>query len=474
MVFSSITFLFFFLPIALAITAVLPERLRNVWLLGCSLVFYTWGSGALVGLLIISTGVDYLLGRVAGAAVRVGNRRQLHAAVAGSVIVNLSLLGYFKYANFLVEQLNALGFGTIAQTSVTLPIGISFFTFQSMSYTIDVSRGRAEALRNPIDFALYVSLFPQLVAGPIVRFHEIAAQLRPRRLSLAGASDGAVRFTHGLAKKVIVADNVSPIADAAFANSGSLTMPGAWIGILAYSVQIYFDFSGYSDMAIGLGKMLGFDFPENFARPYSAVSITDFWRRWHITLSNWFRDYLYIPLGGSRGGSSRTYLNLSIVFFLTGLWHGANWTFIVWGALHGTLLIIERATNQRPVDPAARAAMARRLAAFVTVTLAWVFFRAADLSEALQYFGDLFAGGVSDSRGGRFFDPTTTRRSQIALVVGLATVLLPAGVLTGRRLQNTTSQRGHALRFAYIATVLPITLLLVATSTFSPFLYFQF
>ena len=474
MVFSSVTFLFFFLPIALAVVAVLPERFRNLWLLGCSLFFYMWGSGALVGLLIISTGVDYGLGRAAGRAVQVGNRRQLRLAVAGSVAVNLGLLGYFKYANFLVEQLNSLGFGIIAQTSVTLPIGISFFTFQSMSYTIDVSRGRAKALRSPIDFALYVSLFPQLVAGPIVRFHEIAAQLRPRRITVDGASDGAIRFTHGLAKKVIIADNVAPIADAAFANSGSLSMPSAWVGILAYSVQIYFDFSGYSDMAIGLGKMLGFEFPENFARPYSSVSITEFWRRWHITLSNWFRDYLYIPLGGSRGGSVRTYLNLSIVFLLTGLWHGAKWTFVVWGAVHGTLLIMERVTGQRSIDSRVSSAGLRRLATFVAVTLAWVFFRAYDLSDAMGYFGDLFAGGMNKAQSRTIFDATTTSRSKIALAVGLATLLLPAGFSVGPRLENWTSQPGLTFRLAYIATVLPVTLLLVATNTFSPFLYFQF
>jgi alginate O-acetyltransferase complex protein AlgI len=473
MVFSSITFLFFFLPIAFAVAVVLPVRWRNLWLLGCSWFFYMWGSGALVLLLVISTAVDYCFGLLVARGRAQNSRGTVRFAVAGSVALNLSLLGYFKYANFLVEQLNSLGFGAIAQTSVTLPIGISFFTFQSMSYTIDVARGRADHLRNPIDFALYVSLFPQLVAGPIVRFHELSAQLTHRKITVEGVSDGMVRFTHGLAKKVIVADTIAPIADAAFGNAGSLSTPAAWIGVLAYSMQIYFDFSGYSDMAIGLGQMLGFTFPENFRRPYSAVSITDFWRRWHITLSSWFRDYLYVPLGGNRGGTMRTYLNLSVVFLLTGLWHGANWTFVVWGLFHGTLLIIERATGQRPTSQDVRLVAARRAGVFVAVLIGWVFFRAADLSEAGSFLGDMFAGGLGETSD-RFFDASISTRSQIVLLAALASVALPARFCTGPELTAAASNRGQMLRLTYLTVVLPLCIALVATSTFSPFLYFQF
>ncbi len=470
MVFSSLTFLFLFLPICLGVVVVLPDRLRNVWLLGCSLFFYTWGSGALVLLLVVSTAVDYACGRAAATARAAGDRARLHVAVAASVVVNIGLLAYFKYANFLVDQLNSLGFGDIAWTSVTLPIGISFFTFQSMSYTLDIARGRAPQLRSPLDFALYVSLFPQLVAGPIVRFHEIAAQLTHRRMTVDGWSDGVARFTHGLAKKVIIADSVAPIADSAFTQQSDLSMPGAWVGVLAYTVQIYFDFSGYSDMAIGLGRMLGFTFPENFRRPYSAVSVTDFWRRWHITLSNWFRDYLYIPLGGSRGSAARTYVNLSIVFLLTGLWHGANWTFVVWGAFHGTLLIVERATGQRPTDADVSGAALRRLGVFFAVVVGWVFFRASDLDAAFDYLGTMFGPDFS----GAAFDGSITTRAKLALVVGLASVALPGHVVVGPWLERVTGVRGQTTRLAQTAVLLPASLLLVASTSFSPFLYFQF
>ncbi|WP_395160559.1 MBOAT family O-acyltransferase [Ilumatobacter sp.] len=249
--------------------------------------------------------------------------------------------------------------------------------------------------------------------------------------------------------------------------------PAAWIGVLAYSMQIYFDFSGYSDMAIGLGQMLGFTFPENFRRPYSAVSITDFWRRWHITLSNWFRDYLYVPLGGNRGGAIRTYVNLSIVFLLTGLWHGANWTFVVWGLFHGSLLIIERATGQRSTSQDVGLVAVRRAGVFVTVVIGWVFFRAADLSEAGSFLADMFAGGLG-ATSGRFFDASITTRSQIVLFAALASIVLPARFCTGPELVAATSVRGQMLRLTYLATILPVSVVLVATSTFSPFLYFQF
>lgn len=326
--------------------------------------------------------------------------------------------------------------------------------------------------------------FPQLVAGPIVRFHELSAQLTHRKITVEGASDGMVRFAHGLAKKVLVADTIAPIADAAFGNAGSLSSPAAQIGVLAYAMQIYFDCSGYSDMAIGLGQMLGFTFPENFRRSYSAVSITDFWRRWHITLSNWFRGYLYVPLSSNRGGPIRIYLNLSIVFLLTGLWHGANWTFVIWGLFHGSLLIIERATGQhlrtpadvsghRPTSQATGLVAVRRAGVFVAVVIGWVFFRAANLSEAGSFFPDRCAGGLGETSG-RFFDTSITTRSQTVLRIALASVTLPARFCTGPALTAAASARNQMLRLAYTATVLPFSLVLAATSTFSPFLYFQF
>ncbi len=472
MVFSSVTFLFFFLPICLAGYYLLGRRFRNSWLLLSSLVFYTWGGGALVSLLIISTVADYAMGWVVSAGVRSNRRSLIRAGVTGSVVVNLGLLSYFKYANFFVEQLNSLGFGEIAWASVVLPIGISFFTFQSMSYTIDVSRGRVEHLRNPLDFALYVTLFPQLVAGPIVRFHEISDQLHNRETSVEKFALGAARFAHGLAKKVLIADAVAPIADAAFgAEAAGLGPAAAWLGIAAYTIQIYFDFSGYSDMAIGLGTMLGFTFPENFRRPYSAVSVTDFWRRWHITLSNWFRDYLYIPLGGSRRGSARTMVNLWIVFILTGIWHGANWTFLLWGLYHGAWLVVERLTGQRPVGEGASLAPLRRAITLFAVMVGWVMFRSPDAAYALEYLGAMFtANGVTPEVITQAIDT----RAIIAMGVGIASVFLPGNIVGGLLVTGWQGVRGAAVRVAEVGVALPYVMIIVASGSFSPFLYYQF
>ena len=472
MVFSSVTFLFFFLPICLGGYYLLGRRLRNGWLLLSSLVFYTWGGGALVSLLVISTVADYAMGWVVGSGVRTGRRSMVRLGVTGSVLVNLGLLSYFKYANFFVEQLNSLGFGDIAWTSVVLPIGISFFTFQSMSYTIDVARGRVEHLRNILDFGLYVTLFPQLVAGPIVRFHEISDQLQSRVLSIERFATGATRFAHGLAKKVLIADAVAPISDAAFgAEAAALGPAAAWLGIAAYTIQIYFDFSGYSDMAIGLGTMLGFTFPENFRRPYSAVSITDFWRRWHITLSNWFRDYLYIPLGGSRRSSGRTMANLWIVFLLTGIWHGANWTFLLWGLYHGAWLVAERVTGQRSVDGPVNWAPLRRAITLLAVMLGWVVFRSPDAAFAWDYVGAMFTvGGITPEAITAAIDT----RAIIAMGVGIASVFIPGHIVGGLLVTSWQGVRGAVVRFAEVAVALPYVMIVVASGSFSPFLYYQF
>ncbi len=476
MVFSSPIFLFAFLPLALALYFITPRRLRNVVLLIESLVFYIWGSGALVLVLLASVAVNFSMGFVVERGVVTGQRKLVRIGVTISVVANLVLLGYFKYANFLVAQLNeigeALGLGTIAWTSVILPIGISFYTFQSMSYTIDISRGRVKHLSNPIDFALYVALYPQLIAGPIVRYHEIAAQLKTRFLSSEGFAEGAVRFIHGLAKKVIIADNVAAMADAAFRVGGEgLSVGQAWFGILAYTLQIYFDFSGYSDMAIGLGKMMGFTFPENFKHPYSSISMTDFWRRWHITLSNWFRDYVYIPLGGSAGTKHQTDRNLWIVFLLTGIWHGANWTFLVWGAYHGLLLIIERATNQRPVGDTVSYAAPRRVMVLFFVIMGWVVFRAPDLTAAVDYWQALFVpSGVSSAA----FSATVTTSALIAFGVGSVIYFVPRSPGFGTVLQHSTKRPIDVVRTALVFLVFPYVAIQVAAGTFSPFLYFQF
>ncbi len=481
MVFTSPTFLFLFLPAVLLGSFVIPSRWRNGWLLLSSLIFYFWGSGVLVLLLVVSTITDFSLGRVVARASEQGNERRKRAAISGSVLVNLGLLGYFKYANFLVEQLNSvgrdLGIGEIAWTSVTLPIGISFYTFQTMSYTLDLARGRATPLDRIVDFGLYVSFFPQLVAGPIVRYHEISEQIVERRVAMDGFSAGAGRFMVGLSKKVIVADQVAVIADRAFAvDAVALTSTDAWLGILAYTIQIYFDFSGYSDMAIGLGQMFGFTFPENFRRPYSAVSITDFWRRWHITLSNWFRDYLFIPLGGSRVEPRRVYANLMAVFVITGLWHGANWTFVVWGLFHGVLLLAERVLDQRWVEGDAPSFVPiRRAGTFFLVVIGWVFFRATDIGHAFSYLRAMF-GGV---RAEQAADPLLTVGNTPLVVLALA--LLTLGVsgrwVTGPRAVEMLERGAPPLRVASalaLVTAFSYALILVISGTFSPFLYFQF
>ena len=477
MVFPDPNFLFFFLPGLLAAYFLLPRTWRNTVLLLASLAFYTAGGGVFVILLLISIVVDYVAGRIVARGRISGTESLVRSGVALSVLVNLSLLSYFKYANFFVDQLNAIGssvgLGTIAWTSVALPIGISFYTFQSMSYTIDVARGRSDPVRNLKDFGLYVSLFPQLIAGPIVRFHEISNEIHNHPTKLEDFSEGIVRFVFGLVKKVVIADAAAVVVESVFELSpDELTTGAAWLGVVAFTIQIYFDFSGYSDMAIGLGRMFGFHFPENFRRPYSALSITDFWRRWHITLSNWFRDYLYIPLGGSRGSTRKTYRNLVIVFLLTGLWHGASWTFVVWGVYHGTLLILERVTGQNPVGDAAPGSALRRGYTLLAVVVGWVFFRADSLTHAGDILGAMFIPQLGP------LPPevalTLTTRVQLTLLLGGLTVFLPRNFVGGIKFPHGSQRWVAAARVGLMLVAFPYALALISTGFFSPFLYYQF
>jgi len=388
MVFSSHLFVYVFLPLALATYYLLPRRARHLGLTLLSYLFYGWANPSFVLLLLFSTAVDFgaglvIAGHAGDAPLDPGGDRtsRQKMAVAVSVITNLGLLGFFKYYNFAIDSWNALagsaGLDGLVATSVlrvTLPLGISFYTFQSMSYSIDLYRGQARVLRDPIDFACYVSLFPQLVAGPIIRFQEVSEQLRHRTHTLDKFARGAAIFSIGLAKKVLLANPCGKVADLAF-DAGSVAPLDAWYGVVAYAWQIYFDFSGYSDMAIGLGLMLGFVFPKNFDSPYKSKSITEFWRRWHISLSTWLKDYLYLPLGGNRRGEARTYVNLAMVMLLGGLWHGAAWTFVAWGALHGGMLAFERRLGKEPAYW--RLPRVVRIAiTFFLVLVGWVFFRA--------------------------------------------------------------------------------------------------
>ena len=495
MVFASPTFLFVFLPLFLAGYFLLPARARSAWILVASWLFYGWWRFDFLLLLVATSVGAGIVGRkIATADNQRAKRRWLWLGVG----VSLAALGYFKYFNFAVDALsrlsNAVGAGATGLErawEVVLPVGISFFTFQIISYLVDVYRGAAVQARGIVDVAAYVSLFPQLVAGPIVRYSEVAAQLQQRTHSWDRFSAGAGRFVLGLVRKVLIADAVAPIVNAVFAAESSGVL-GSWLGLIAYTIQIYFDFSAYSDMAIGLGTMIGFDFPENFRQPYRSTSITEFWRRWHITLSNWLRDYLYIPLGGNRHGRARTLVNLMTVMVLAGLWHGAAWTFVVWGAWHGAWLIAERLLRVRvperapepstlaivrvagEPDPyrterdqpaeqlaAAAATFGKRSYTLAVVMIGWVFFRAGDFATALRLLRNMIG-----SEG--FGVPATLQwQLDVGAIAGLvAGVLL---IAIEPRLLGNGSKRPLLLALLFC---LCVARLLVAS--YSPFLYFQF
>ncbi len=483
MVFSSHFFLFYFLPVALLLYYASPSRVRALTLTILSYVFYGWTNPLFCSLLLFSTAVDYLCGRAMvgwRAFDPTGELRTLapdaprsfrqRALVAVSVVVNLGLLGFFKYFNFGVDSANAalaaLGLPQFdAVLRVTLPLGISFYTFQSMSYTIDVYRGRAAPQRRVIDFACYVALFPQLVAGPIIRYHELAAQLRARTHTWEEAARGIALFLIGLTKKICLANPCGKVADTAF-GAAELHTLDAWIGVVAYAFQIYFDFSGYSDMAIGLGLLFGFTFPKNFDSPYRSASITEFWRRWHISLSAWLRDYLYIPLGGNRISPRRTYVNLLIVMLLGGLWHGAAWTFVIWGAIHGLLLAAERALGQRAVYQALPQPL-RVALTFALVCFAWVFFRAENLSHAWDYLCALAGlGGAGDAA---WLIAVTTRHPVYLAVGGLAALIVWFAPQS-----DQWTQRLSVFRLAIVAALGALSVAVMTVEEFNPFIYFIF
>ncbi len=481
MVFSSHLFLFWFLPLALLLYYAVPRRGSSLVLTLLSYVFYGWANPLFVLLLITSTLIDYICGRAiaskAEAAMRAGApgdraRRLRRAAVAVSVAANLSLLGFFKYFNFAVDNIDLLlgGLGLDAwrldtALRITLPLGISFYTFQSMSYSIDIYRGHARPLRNIIDFACYVSMFPQLVAGPIIRFSEISEQLRNRSHTIVKFARGAALVSLGLAKKILIANPCGKVADSVF-DAAAVATADAWYGAFAYAFQIYFDFSAYSDIAIGLGLMLGFVFPKNFDSPYLAHSITDFWRRWHISFSSWLRDYLYIPLGGNRRGVRRTYINLLLVMLLGGLWHGAAWTFVVWGLIHGVMLLVERAMGKN--------ALYRRLpevlrvaVTFLIVVIGWVFFRADNMGAALRFLAVM--GGFS------------TPAESAALHAGIlyqpyyiVTFLLAAALAWGAPQAWDWTRRLTGGKIALTLLLLALSALILAMQAYNPFIYFIF
>lgn len=477
MVFSSIEFLWFFMPAVLVLYLLLAPRARNGLLAVVSLVFYASGAHALVFMFMASIVFNFAAGRLIAWAQDRGETQRAAWIMRIAVAVNLAVLFFWKYAVFAAHQLDSLisvvGVSKIAVPSITLPLGISFFTFHGISYVVDVYRGTARPMRSVADYGQYMAFFPQLIAGPIVRYHQIDDQIRnppARSQRLADIAEGFPRFALGLTKKVVIADPVGGVATVAFALPGHPSFATAWLGALAYTVQIYFDFSGYTDMAIGMARMFGLRFPENFHRPYSAVSMTDFWRRWHMTLSRWFRDYLYIPLGGSRGTQSQTIRNLWFVFLLTGVWHGAAWTFIIWGVYNGSLLVIERVSGIAALD-SGRLAVPRRALTFLLVVAGWVMFRAGSPGEAVRFYAAMIPHGHFALNP--FLALTFTNQARLALLVGLATVLLPPSFVLGRVLEGTWTGWGLVARAMAIAT-LPYTTTLIAAGSFSPFLYFRF
>jgi alginate O-acetyltransferase complex protein AlgI len=464
-VYSAYIFLFVFLPLVLAIYYACPPRARNAILIPAGALFYAWWRADFLILLCISLFVDFWCGQRIAAA----TGRTKRAYLAFSICVQLALLGYFKYANFGIDNLNVLlarfGYTELSWPTIVLPIGISFYTFKTMSYTIDVYRGEVEAQRNLVDFACFLFLFPEFVAGPIVRYSVLEQQLRQRRHTLERFAHGALAFQIGLAKKTLLADQLAPLADRSFeASRGGVEIGAiaAWIGVLAYALQIYFDFSGYSDMAIGLGRMLGFEFPVNFDSPYKAKSITDFWRRWHITLSTWLRDYLYIPLGGNRFGELRTYLNLELTMLLGGLWHGASWNFVIWGAWHGSWLALERVLGKRAFWQSLPGPLGA-LPTFLLVTIGWVFFRAADVSGAFAHVRSMAGFTSAAWRAG--VDLSAPALSLLALASAL--------VFLAPNTQQLLARPRPAI--ALLASALFVAALCqVAAQAYSPFLYFQF
>ena len=480
MVFSSPIFLFLFLPVVLLLHGLAPQRARNSVLLAASLFFYAWGETVFVLVMLFSIAANYIAGRVIAQQSPGASRRVCLGIAVG---LNLGLLLAFKYSHFLAENYSLLassmGFAGLELEPLHLPLGISFFTFQALSYIIDVYRGSIRAERSPLTLGLYISLFPQLVAGPIVRYPQIREALRSRSLSQGEFAEGAQRFTLGLGKKMLIANTLAVPVDTIFAlPAEGLGASLAWFGIVCYALQIYFDFSGYSDMAIGLGRMLGFPFPENFNYPYVARSLSDFWRRWHISLSTWFRDYLYIPLGGNRGSAKATYRNLILVFLLCGLWHGASWNFAIWGLFHGSFLVIERigwgAVLERLPSPL------RHIYTLGVVLIAWVFFRAETLGQALAYLGALLGSGVETGEGQYLVD-------FVSIVVGVA---LLAGMLGATpwwrnleaRMRSWEDDGRLALGTSLPGVLRPLATVVVfiasamhlATQTFNPFIYFRF
>ena len=482
MVFSSLTFLCVFLPVILILDRVLPGvKTKNVLLLLASIVFYAYGEPFCVFIMLGSCLLNYMWALFIGKCLDKEKKGVAKLVVAISVLQNLAVLGVYKYADFAISQINLIPGVTIKPTGIVMPIGISFFTFQAMSYVIDVYRRDCKVQKNPFSVMLYVSYFPQLVAGPIVKYHDIELEISTRKETPEETAKGIRRFICGLSKKVFIANYVAVIADKLFgANPTQISALSAWTGAIAYMLQIYFDFSAYSDMAVGLGLMFGFHFKENFNYPYISTSIREFWRRWHISLSTWFKEYLYIPLGGNRKGKVRTVINKFIVFLATGIWHGANWTFIFWGLYHGIFQMIEEfvrsLTGKGKKDADAKPGLIARglghIYAVLVVMVGFVFFRADTLSQGFFWVKEMFAGPFTANVS----DAVWNELLFLPLMTPLNICVLIAGVILSAPLKEKLQKYSVLDKISWVVTPLLLILCIMnlAGGTYNPFIYFRF
>ena len=467
MVFSSILFMFVYLPVVLAVYYLVPIKWRNPWLFVVNLIFYGWGEPVYIVLMLFSIVVNYISGIYVG-KYRDDNKPKAKTFLVINIVINLALLMFFKYYDLFAVTLNQIPFLSFIQPlGVALPIGISFYTFQTMSYPIDIYRGDGDVQKNFVSFGTFVALFPQLIAGPIIRYKDVASQLNFRASSAEQFANGVRRFTIGLAKKVLIANNIGKLWDTYSVLAASdLSMVGSWIGILAFSLQIYFDFSGYSDMAIGLGRMLGFEFMENFNYPYISKSVTEFWRRWHISLGTWFRDYVYIPLGGNRKGKNRQLLNITIVWALTGFWHGASWTFMLWGLYYAAFLIFEKLFWLEKLEKAP--SFVGHIYTVLVAVCGWVLFQLTSLSECGRYFKAMFGFGA-----GGFIKPVDGYyAASFAVMFAIAIV---ACTPLAKNLFNKLSDKAKSVATPVLIVIgLLICTAYLVDATYNPFLYFRF
>jgi len=482
MLFSSLIFLYLFLPITLLGYYLTPKKLKNYWLLLTSLIFFAWGGVSYTVILVASILLNYFFG------LRIEKNldtRKAYRWLAAGVTTNVLTLAVFKYTNFLVRNFNSL-FDTLSipqvpETNIVLPIGISFYTFHALSYLVDIYRRKTSAQKNVFNLALYISMFSQLVAGPIVRYSDVWQQLTQRTHTLAKFTSGIERFLIGLGKKVLLANVFARVADTIFTtDAGTLNAMNAWLGIICYTLQIYCDFAGYSDMAIGLGRMFGFDFMENFNFPYIARSVKEFWRRWHISLSSFFRDYVYIPLGGNKKSTVRTYVNLLIVFFLTGFWHGASWSFVVWGLFHGLFMVIERLGFEKTLERVGKPIA--NIYTLLVVMFAWVLFRADTLSYALDFWKALFRFHSDEKQLSDFMLQMNNELYAAFIIALLGSfgafshihLWLQKILASEKRISVIISYKYHLLSIIFYAAVLVLSSMYLIAGSYNPFIYYRF